>query len=48
MNLQNKYIPDGSQPNPASNSGERKEWYDYTFLNLIVKYVKKAQAEGKL
>lgn len=46
MNLQNKYIPDGSKP--QENSGKRKEWYDYTFLNLIVKYVKKAQAEGKL
>lgn len=43
----------GSQPQevlgtPASESTEKKEWYDYQFLNLIVKYVNKAKAEGKI
>lgn len=48
MNLQNKYIPDGSQPNPAESKPEKKEWYDFALLNLFVKYYNKAKAEGKI
>lgn len=40
------YTPKEKQS--TEQSSEKKEWYDYALLNLIVKYVKKAQAEGKL
>lgn len=53
MNLQNKYgpsgssgVPDGSRP--VESKSEKKEWYDFTLLNLFVKYYNKAKAEGKI
>lgn len=38
----------GRENSGTPEVAEKKEWYDYQLLNLIVKYVNKAKAEGKI